>query len=193
MSRRVILVAALLGTVLLAVGGEVWARATLDARLARAQIPVEFTGPSALVAALTRHVQLTATITADYLERRLAERLDSDPSSQSRVVVTGIELVDDAVGVDVEIGTRGLAATAWVTLTPAATGLEATVVSIAAGGLQIPPAAILGDRTDIALDDLLAGTCADPTVDAVTVDPDGVRVTLTTTPETVACLRLEET
>lgn len=189
MKRRLVIVTALgaAALALSAVAGEWIARSAIDRRLAgvdAGDLHASFAGDSALVAMATGRIDLTVTVTADELAARIGDR--------AGVEVSDIELSDGAVGITTSVGARGLKAVAWVTLSPADDGLEATIVSIEARGLQLPPAVLLGDQTTFTLPDPLTALCPDASVDAISVTSAGVELTLTATRDMTACLKQEE-
>ncbi|WP_156158955.1 hypothetical protein [Demequina gelatinilytica] len=176
---------------LLAVGAEVMVRAELDGRLDQAaagDLDLRFTGPSALLALVTRHASVTATVPPAQVEDLLATRL----AAETGLAVTGVRMGAGALGLDVGLGARDLPATVWIGLDATDGNLVATVLSIEAAGLQIPPDIVLDDRTSLTLEDPLAARCPGTALAAVAIAPDGLRLTFDATPDTLDCRPLED-
>ncbi len=190
MSRRIAIIAAIVAVALLTATlvAEALLRARIDARLdarpAESQLPqLHFAGDSAIIAAITHHVPLTASFTRDQIASRIGDNAPFD--------VTDVELADGAIGVHTEVGKRGRDVVAWVTLGAADGAIQASVVSIEAGAFQLPANA-LGDRANFTLKDPLAERCPGSAVDSIHVTRDAVDLAFTATDDTLTCLKNQE-
>ncbi|WP_084073900.1 hypothetical protein [Demequina sp. NBRC 110052] len=181
MKRRPLIVtsAALIGVLALAVAAEFVVRHSIDARLAAAPVPfsLRLSSPSALVALVTGHVSVTASLTPDDASSLLSARLPG---------AGDVELAEGAVGMGMMIG--GQEATAWVSLTAVDGAITADVDTLEVAGLRIDPAMLLGeDVTTLTLANPVS-ECPGAAVSDIRVTPPHVNITVEASRDALACL-----